>query len=269
MRSILLHANRDPGFESRLQTALDLARQFDGHLTCLQPVSFDFGVPGDFYGSALAEMVPVIRELAARFRSQVEARLVNEDVRWEWIDEAGIADSCMLEYASLSDLVIAGANAEAARRGPSPLVGRLALHSRTPLLVVPHGHPGFSLDTAALVAWNGSQEAARALRAALPFLKRAKKVWLASVDEDSADSGYDLPSLRGAEYLARHDVDCELVSLPEKGGIPATLENAAQSRGAGYIVMGAYGHSRAMEALFGGVTRTLLSKPMVPVILAH
>jgi len=33
--------------------------------------------------------------------------------------------------------------------------------------------------------------------------------------------------------------------------------------------MGAYGHSRVMEVLFGGVTRRMISDPALPLLLAH
>jgi hypothetical protein len=35
VKSILLHVYDDTGFEGRLQAALDLARAFEGHITCL------------------------------------------------------------------------------------------------------------------------------------------------------------------------------------------------------------------------------------------
>ncbi|MEO0062551.1 MAG: hypothetical protein RLZZ08_1111 [Pseudomonadota bacterium] len=271
MRSILLHAHRDASFESRFQAALDVARQFDGHLTCLQSVSYDIALPGDFYGTLAAEMIPVTAEEARRFREEMEARLQAEDIRWNWVEEAGMADSRLLEHAALADLVVLGATPpEADRRGPSQLVGTLALHGRAPLLVVPRHFRDFSVGGPALVAWNGSPEASRALRAAVPFLARSSKVWLASVAEPEADGPFDLPPLKGAEYLARHGIDCEVVELPKAPeGIAATLAEAAQAREASYMVMGAYGHSRVMEVLFGGVTRRTLADPALPLLLTH
>lgn len=271
MRSILLHAHRDASFESRLQAALDLARQFDAHVTCLQAITFDIALPGDFYGTLSAEMVPVTTDEARRFRDEVEVRLKAEDVRWDWVEEAGLADTRLLEYAALADLVVLGATPpELERRGPSQLVGTMAIHGRAPLLVMPRDARSFNIAGPALVAWNGSPEASRALKAAVPMLARASKVWLASVTEAEADGPFDVPPLKGAEYLARHGIDCEVVELAKgAGGIAATLSEAAITRDAAYMVMGAYGHSRVMEVLFGGVTRRLLADPALPLLLAH
>jgi nucleotide-binding universal stress UspA family protein len=270
MRSILLHARRDDRFESRLQVALDLARQLDAHLTCLQVVSFDVAVPGDLYGTVISEMIPVIRDAALEFRAEVEGRLAKEDVRWTWADEFGVEESYLLDYAALSDLVVVSASPLELGAGPSPLVGGLAIHGRAPLLVVPSAQSGLSLGGAALVAWNNSAESSRALKAAVPLLARASSVSLAIVAEDKAESEHDIPPLRGVEYLARHGIEAEIVELAQSSeGVAATLEEAAKARGATYLVMGAYGHSRLRQLLFGGVTRRLLTEPTLPLLLAH
>jgi nucleotide-binding universal stress UspA family protein len=36
-----------------------------------------------------------------------------------------------------------------------------------------------------------------------------------------------------------------------------------------WMVMGAFGHSRLRELVFGGVTRTMLREVRVPLLLAH
>jgi nucleotide-binding universal stress UspA family protein len=40
-------------------------------------------------------------------------------------------------------------------------------------------------------------------------------------------------------------------------------------RNADLLVMGAYGHSRLREAIFGGATREMLTDCPVPVLMAH
>ena len=75
MKSILLHVGTDTAFKARLQAALDIARAFDGHITCLQSINFEFAAPGDFYGAVAAEMVPVLREQAQQFLQQTYAEI--------------------------------------------------------------------------------------------------------------------------------------------------------------------------------------------------
>ena len=70
MKSITVHAYDDPGFEHRLQVALDIARGFGGHLTLVYPIPIDAGMPADFYGATFASMAPVWRETAEALRAR-------------------------------------------------------------------------------------------------------------------------------------------------------------------------------------------------------
>lgn len=271
MKSILLHINDDDGLEARMQAALDLARAFDGHITCLQAVTYEIFAPGDFYGSAMAAAMPVIRENAEELRRKVEADLANEDASWEWIFQYGMAESRLLEKSAINDVVVLGPNdiGEDDPR-PSRLAGDLLLHSRTPVLVVPKNHKALDCGGPALVAWNGSTEACVALRAAVPLLAKASKVYLAMVAEATSKKRYDLPPVEGAEYLSRHGISAELVELPSsQSSVVDTLVSAAHSRECAYMVMGAYGHSRLAEMLLGGVTRKALTDPQLPIFMAH
>lgn len=271
MKSILLHVGNDAAFDARMQAALDLVRNFDGHVTCLHPISYDFAVPGDFFGVAAAEMVPILREQAKHLRSRLEARLAGEDVRWDWIEDFGNADATILEFATLSDLVVVGTQRpDGLGGGPSPVAGAVALHSRTPVLAVPPSAKGFDPSAPALVAWNGSPEASRALRAATPLLVNSSAVYLATVMSEKQKARADLPNVDGAEYLSRHGIDCEMVELPlGDGPVAGTLLAAARAREAGYVVSGAYGRARLSEIVFGGVTNGLLNEPPLPVMIAH
>lgn len=271
MRSLLLHTHNDPNFDARLQVALDLARAFDAHLTLIQAIAFDVTLPGDYYGMLTASMIQVAREEAEAFRALVEPRLDAEDIRWDWVEELGMADNRMQHHAALTDLAIVGASPpEGTPRGPSPLAGILAVHCKAPIMVVPDSAKGLDVSGPAVVAWNGSIESSRALRAALPLLERAASVYLLSVKDPEDDDEPELPPLSGAEYLARHGIDCQLVELPRGTmAVHEVLREAARMRGASCLIMGAYGRPRLVETLFGGVSRAMLSNPDLPILLAH
>ena len=269
MKSILLHIDHDNAMQARLQVALDIARATDAHITCLQAVSYEVFAPGDFYGSAIAAAMPVIKENAEKLRKQIEAELENEGVAWDWRFLYGIAQHRLLEHSPLADLVIVGPS-DGGDHGPSALIGDLVLKASLPVLVVPEGTKSFDVTAPMLVAWNGSSEACHALRAAVPLLACSSKVTLASVAEPSEKTRFDFPSTEGAKYLSRHGIDCEIVEIPRGDAkISDTLFSAAQLRECGLMVMGAYGHSRLAEMLLGGVTRRMISEPQMPILLAH
>jgi nucleotide-binding universal stress UspA family protein len=270
MRSIVLHIHDDDCFEGRFQAALDIARAFDGHITCIQPIPVDLMGPGDIYSVSGAELVPILRENADRFRQLVEARLADEDVSWDWVQEFDGAGNLLLAYAALADLVVLGTQDPRGGRGASSLAGQVAIHARTPVLAVPAGTRGFDVAASAIVAWNGSIEASRALRGALPLLRRAASVQLVTIEEAREHRMFDLPPTEGAEFLSRHGIECEMVAMPRRdGSVEDALRNAAELRKAGYVVMGAYGHTRMRETVLGGATRGLLANPPAPLLLCH
>lgn len=271
MRSLLVHARDDGTFEARLQTGLDLARRFDAHLTFLQTVAFDVVVPTDPFIVSGGELSTIVKQHAEDFRQEISARLAKEDVRWDWQVEFGYDGAGMLKHAALNDLALVGASIDEGRDSvPSPLAGLLAIHCRAPVLVVPGDLQRFSIDEPAVVCWNGSVEAGRALRAAMPLLACASAVHLVAVGEAADFDAYELPASAAITYLDRHGIDCEAVELPRDGAsVHETLRAAARAREASFMVMGAYGQPRFVETLFGGVTRSILADPPMPVLMAH
>lgn len=263
MRSILLHIGDDDGLADRVQVAVDLANARDGHLTCLQPIPLALEIPGDLYGAMIADVVPAIRDAADKLRGRIEDDLRDADVSWTWMQSDGAALDRLLHFASLNDVAIVGTN-DGSAKGVSSLPGDLVIRARTPVLLVPPKTHGFDCRGSALVAWNGSPEACHALRAAVPLLAQSRSVTLAIVEE-SQKRPADLPPTAGAEYLSRHGISCKIVEIPASYvSIAYELGECALNREVSYLVMGAYGHSRAYETVFGGVTRELFAHAPVP-----
>ncbi|MGB3806549.1 MAG: universal stress protein [Erythrobacter sp.] len=272
MKTILLHIDGDTCMDARLEVAMDIARRCDGHITCLQAVSYEVFAPGDFYGSAMAAAMPRIKEAAEELRRTIETDLSNEGVSWEWRFLYGMAESRLLEQSALHDIVVVGPHdvGEEGSRGPSALAGALALKAPVPVLVVPGDSKGFDLDKPVLVAWNGSSESAVALRRAVPLLERTGTVYIASVVEDDGRERLDFPASEAAKYCDRHGLRAEIVEIPRgEAKISDTIFSAATARDCSMVVMGGYGHSRLAEMLLGGVTRRALTDPQMPIFLAH
>ncbi|MBO9601225.1 MAG: universal stress protein [Novosphingobium sp.] len=267
MRSIVLHIHDDESFEARFQTALDISKAFDGHIDCVQPIPVDVTI--DLYGSGSAEMVPILRDSADTFQRLVETRLNAEGVAWTWAQDFDATGHMLLAHAALADLAILGSSDPVVGRSVSSIAGQLAIHSRTPVLAVPATVRSFDVSSPALVAWNGSVESSHALRAAVPLLQRSSSVHIATVEERHDAGAYELSAIAAAEFLSRHGIECEIVAIPRRSGSAETLRHAAEMRQAGYIVMGAYGHTRFRETVFGGVTRDLLAHSAIPLFLCH
>jgi nucleotide-binding universal stress UspA family protein len=120
-----------------------------------------------------------------------------------------------------------------------------------------------SMTGTAFVCWKETAESARAISAALPFLTAAQRVIVAHVTEEAGPK----PLGAIARYLEYHGITAETRLLPRRDSVADTLAAAADAHQADLIVLGAYGHSRARERVFGGCTRSFLNDGRVPVLM--
>lgn len=265
MKSILLPVFGDSGFESRLQAALAISRQFGAHLTCLQTFP-DAGLAVSGFGEATVyytKLVDEIEQTQRAERAALDARLAKEDVAWSWVQFGMDPAHALTSQARLSDLIILS-NVAGASLPRCPEPADVVLRAPVPSLVVPQDAVPLDLAAPVMIAWNGSPEVAAAVRGALPLLKGAA-VFLVEV----GDPDRDYPAAVAATYLSRYDIHATIQGLTPKGEIDETLFAAARGLGAGLIVMGAYGHTRLREAMFGGATRDMLGRSSVPLLMAH
>lgn len=269
MKSIVLYVNDDEGLESRLAAALAIAHHQREHLSCIQvtPVS-DYVVTDPFGGMyELKALFENLAERAVKVRTRVEARLAAEGLEWDWsVYDEGVAAS-IVSRSRLADLIVLSQEGHSRSKSAHslPLVADVAIHSRTPVLAVPIAGAAFDPTGTAMIAWNGSPEAAHAVRAALPMLKMASAVQVISFDQEQR-----LPMAEVRTYLERHGVAVECAEHKLDGmTIGEALCRASATHSAAYVVMGAYGHSRFREAVLGGVSRYMLAHSPVPLLLTH
>lgn len=269
MRSILLYANEDSGTIDRVEAALNIAGAFNAHLHCLQMITPDTFVAMDPFGGVypMFDLLEDMREREAKNRQEIDTRLQRADAPRTWITGTRYPRSSALERMALVDLTIVSIpqKIELGDRPPAP--ARLATQSNTPVLAVAPGGSRFDSYGNAMVAWNGSAEAARALRAAIPLLARAQGVTIVTLQEGKEQG---LAPTDAAEYLGYYEIKSEIRELPQSDRIPSeVLSETAAELSASYIVMGAYGHARLQERIFGGVTQALSTNSNVSLFMAH
>ncbi|WP_293972750.1 universal stress protein [Sphingopyxis sp.] len=119
------------------------------------------------------------------------------------------------------------------------------------------------------IAWDGSRVAARALADALPLVGTAASISVVQIvgDKDLSRAASAADAVRN---LTLHGLKAEAIELPLQGGdAGVTIQAFCQRHASNLLVMGAFGHSRAREFVLGGVTRTILDNPQLPVLLSH
>ena len=269
MKAIHLYANEDAALESRLHSAIELTRSFEGHLTCIHITPYNAFIAGDPFGGfyALPSLVEELDEGEAVHRAKVQSRLKRSGISWDWVSYVGQAAQVIVDRSRLADLVIVSNSVSRDRlAGPLTLAADLALHVRPSVLAVPYEASGPESFETAVIAWNGSAEVGQALRLSLPMLRQAKYVHIVNVkDED-----IPFPAAAAGQYLALHGIPSK---LHERGhadsDVADVILEVAREIGGNFIVMGAYGHSRLREAVLGGATRSMLNRSEIPLMLAH
>ena len=234
------------------------------------------------YPGAFASPETVAMTLAAVKREYEQAlgaapwwseQLAARGLAGTWHVAEGETVECLCQAARWSDLIVIERSAQLTH---APIgygvVSRTVFASGLPVLVVPDSCAATTCGSRVAVAWNGSREAARALRGALPVLAKADSVIVLEGERACApgDAPRQLVSVPWTEFLARAGVRYESRAFaPRAGETGASLLEAAQAAGADLIVMGAWGHSRITELILGGTTRHLLSHSAVPLLVAH
>ena len=283
-KTIVVHVDGGRNQASRLQAAALLANAHDAHLVGAAPTGISWLDLALLSGS-MAVPLPLedfhgLRDAAAQHleRSRTEVGKLGVASFEERIVE-DVPDYALLMQARYADLVVLSRNpdvdryADAATPVAVPVRGlpeQVALRGGRPVLVVPDSYAGENIPGTVVAGWDGSLQALRALSAALPLLVRADGVKLALInpDEITGPHGED-PGADMALYLARHGVRVDIVVERTDATAGDALAGLATDYHAGLLVIGAYGHSRYREWVLGGVTRELLERTPVPLLLAH
>jgi nucleotide-binding universal stress UspA family protein len=277
-RSLLVFLDGDRHSAARTRAAIGLAKRLDCHLAGVAPTGLiDFpsapeaaAALGDFAALAWDALRDQTEHVADAFRDACHAAGLKsfEAV----VDECDKAQS-LVRHAHCSDLtVVSQADPSAPDfRVTQDLVEQLVLYSARPTLIIPYvGHSG-TIGTSAMVAWDDSREAARAVSDALPLLRLAQQVQVVSWNEGGSVEDKTLRARLDAlrQWLLWQGVSAEVRSETSSADVADALLSRAADANADLIVMGAYGHARWAERVLGGATRGLLGAMTVPVLMSH
>jgi nucleotide-binding universal stress UspA family protein len=280
LKDLLVYVDATPRSAARMELAARLAIQHNAHLTGLNVI--DIPSANYFYGAAMPfvptnpeEIVERIRAEAVEAAKPVEAAfrecLRRNGIEGEWRLVEGPPPVTVALHARYADLTIVGQpNREEPQDTDAVLVTTVMTSGRA-VLAMPFAGDFPSIGEHVLVAWNASREAARALNDSLPLLLNAKQVTVLAINPQRGVGVHgDVPAADIALHLARHGLRAEAAHTVARDIADGeALLSYAADIGADLIVAGAYGHSRARELVFGGVTRTLIAEMTAPVLFSH
>ncbi len=277
---------------SVLSASLRIASPANGHIECLRvcpdaasviakTTYFDLGVPTILADSAAAvEQEATSRTAAARahfdkFCQHENIRIANEPhggstVSVSWHEEAGDEFSRLTALARYHDVVVLPGGNNRVGGLPSEAAGEVIMGSGRAVLLAPEGEGKGPFNRIA-IAWKDTAEAARAITAAMPLLESARDVHVLSICEADKQAAACIDTSDAlVRYLRWHGLLAHTQMLVPEGRTPAdAVLDGAKRAGADLLVMGAYGHTRIREFIFGGFTERVLKGVDLPVLLSH
>lgn len=276
-KTILVQLNDEHRVEQILRPAVRVAMKHESHVIGLHispgiPYTPPIPGAGGVIGLIKEHERKVSEKIAAQFDELTKGRGFVTEMRHLSPKSHDDISQLLLSHARSVDLIVAaapGAQTETASIMDFP--ERLAVESGRPVLMSPVEGYANDFGKHVLIAWNGKREAARATFDAMPFLKAAEKVTVLCIEQVRSEKDVTpLPDVAIAETLARHGVNVALktarardTSIGEEILLQITQEEADM------LVMGAYGHTRLREFVFGGATRHIARNLHVPTLLSH
>ena len=245
------------------EIAAGLGAVLEGSFAPLDPSDLTPWVTDGYIAGIQAAAIESLQEASKKAEGKAEAcmkGLSYDKVRYGVL--AAPLWRSLSQVARLSDLVVFDNEAATGDGRLADPFQQVLMEERAAVLIS-RGRP--ILGRPAIIAWDGSEPASRAARRAVPLLRHMSKIYV--VGKIREDEPYELSAL--VDYLKDRGLDPEILPLGNTQDIAGSIEALNQQLGAGWIVSGAFGHSRVREFVFGGVTRDLLHHTTAALFMAH
>lgn len=285
LKDVLVWLDQTNRSSGHLRLAADLARRHGSYLTALyarewNPAQLARRKTAELAGRPLADVAELshdaeasIDESAAKARAEVEHVAAQYGIEIEWRLADGEACRVLPQYARYADLCVLDAEIPAASTSAGYRFSEEMLFvSGRPVLLVPQASGLTTLGAHVAVAWNSSRASARAINDALPLLEHCERATVIAINpEDFIGRHGSLPLPRLLEHLRRHGILAHCVELSDvpSAEIADTLQRQARITGADLLVAGAHGHLWLRDMLLGSVTRDLLERLRLPVMMSN
>ena len=275
IKDLAVAFNASDNSRAAVRLAVQMCRKYEATLTGIythMPVKFENQVEiwisdemKESLEKADASSVAAIEE---SFRTTVTENGFDGPV--EWASPTGQPNDLLARSARYHDLLLIGQYTNPDRSQRRVRAEELVMNSGKPIIVVPVDYQVRPFTGHAVVAWDGSRPAARALSDAMQILETKERLDVVTVGASDAGTSKSAFAQDIITYLSRHGIDARLTNLSaSREGVGATILGYCGETDPDVLVMGAYGHARLREELFGGVTRHILENANVPVLMAH
>jgi hypothetical protein len=149
-------------------------------------------------------------------KAEFDAFLRDAGSEADWLKIEDDVNAMMPYLGRYADLTIVGQvdPDEILSRPEYEIPERVALESGRPALATPYAGRFATIGRNILIAWNGSPQSARAVNDAMPFLSRATKVTVLTINSQNLFRGKgDHPAGQIASHLSRYGLNAHIREL--------------------------------------------------------
>lgn len=276
-RDLLVHFDGTPASILRARAAAEIASRSGACLTGVFLTSdippwlpssegYTSFLPPEMIARIVSDHAGALKRKAEAAREQFLAIAAEAGVACGWLTVDGAAADPLIACARRADLTILPTVATPCLGQSRITAAEIGLACGGPILVTPDDDYAPPIGRRILIAWNGGREAARALRDAWPFVERAEELHVLVV----SPHGDTRPDGGLQRHLKQHGCKAKLIiDTSRDESVGEVLERQIAEFDIDLVVMGLYGHSRLQELVLGGVSRHMLRRPPVSVLVSH
>ena len=277
IKTILVYVPSEKNAQATLGPVLKIAGPRSAHVIGLH-ITPDLPVYGEFPAEVSQEVIDRLQkagnDAAAAAKQAFEEVCKSSSVTHEWrgfIASYVLGTDLIVQQGRSADLIVCGKPAGDVPDAWSDFAETAILRSGRPVLVVPPDKAGKQIGKHAVIAWNDTREAARAVFDSIDLLKSAESVravtFIESEMQRPAAESYGAPLIA---TLARHGIKAAFeVEHTTGGAMGESILTKLVDEGCDLLVMGGFSRSRFREMLFGGVSRDILRDTWVPTLISH
>ncbi len=277
IKTILVYLPSNRNAASILEPVLRIAGPRGAHVIGLH-LTADLPIYGEFPAEVSSEVMERLQKVgsdtAAAAKKSFEDAFKSSDVSHEWrafTASYGAGADLIASQGSTADLIVCGKAAGDVPDAWDDFAETAVLRSGRPVLIVPSSHTAGQIGKHAVIAWNGTREAVRAVFDSLDLIRDAETVRAVTfIDQESQRLAAKAQAAALGETLQRHGirVSCD-VAFADNTHTGDAILSALVDEGCDLLIMGAYSHSRFREMIFGGVSRDILRDSWVPILVSH
>lgn len=267
---ILVHVDSSSQTPERIRVACRLAETFKAEvvaLPCVTPALMRYPLALEGSAGAIAIMQDCDKDFRHKaYNNFLTASAGSSRIRWQ--EPLAGSPSGFKREALYADLIVLGQrDPEGPESGelPADFVPALLIESGKPALILPFTGPVWPLGQNVLVAWKETREAARAVSAALPWLREATTVHVVCQGPEAHTAIAALQKYLKSEGITAVPHQSSMEDRDAGGD----LLSLSADLGADLLVMGCYGHSRSREWALGGASTQILKSMTLPVLMVH